>query len=291
MLQYAASLADIVKETNKALHDGDESFYVVPETQRATSDALLLFENAGPDELSRIATADLQKTHFTARVIWLDASSYLPFMEHVEAGVDKFLPKEVNATPTGSILSVITVVNTILTDLIKSFGMALITITIMMILLLRSLKLGLLAMVPNLLPIAIIMGIMGFSGITLDLTNLLIASIVIGIAVDDTVHFLYQFQAGYGAYGSVDAGIQHTLEHAGRAMVSTSIVLSLGFGVYLASALISMQRFGLLVGITCVIALLVDLVLAPALLRTLYANTDSRPTTEVSHASTSHSAH
>ncbi|TNE85606.1 MAG: hypothetical protein EP330_25140 [Deltaproteobacteria bacterium] len=276
------SLADVVKETNRALHGGDPAFYVVPDDQRATSDALLLFENAGPDQLSRIATADLRKTHFTARVIWLDATGYLPFMDHLMEGVDKFLPDGVDARPTGSILSVVTVVNAILSDLMKSFGAALIAITIMMIVLLRDLRLGLLAMIPNLLPIAFIMGFMGFMGITIDLTNLLIASIVIGIAVDDTIHFLYQFQAAHKATGDVEGAIAHAMEHAGRAMVSTSVVLSAGFGVYLASNLVSMQRFGLLVGFTCVIALVVDLVIAPALLRTMYAPTP--PQKDVEHA-------
>lgn len=277
-----SSLSDIVKETNRALHGGDAAHYVVPEDQRAVSDALFLFENAGPDELSRIATADLGKTHFTARVLWLDATGYLPFMEHLKEGVDRFLPEDAQARPTGSILSVITVVNAILMDLMKSFGAAFIAITLMMVVLLRDVKLGLVAMIPNLLPIALIMGFMGYAGITIDLTNLLIASIVIGIAVDDTIHFLYQFQSGHRATGDVEAAIDHAMDHAGRAMVSTSIVLTAGFGVYITSSLVSMQRFGLLVGFTCMIALFVDLIIAPALLRTLYApgQTDK----EVTHA-------
>lgn len=276
------SLADLVKETNRALHDGDPAYYEVPGEQRAASDALLLFENSGPDELSRIATADLRKTHFSVRVIWLDATGYLPFLEHLQEGVDKFLPAAVVARPTGSVLSVITVVNAILTDLMKSFGAALVAITLMMVVLLRELRLGLVAMIPNLMPIALIMGFMGYAGITIDLTNLLIASIVIGIAVDDTIHFLYQFRAFHKITGDVEAAIAHAMEHAGRAMVSTSMVLSAGFGVYLASNLVSMQRFGLLVGFTCIIALVVDLVLAPALLRAMYASHSSEK--EVDHA-------
>ncbi|MCO4746901.1 MAG: MMPL family transporter [Proteobacteria bacterium] len=277
----STSLADLVKETNRALHGGDESYYVVPEDQRAAADALLLFEQASPTELQRIATADLRKTHLTMRVVWLDASGYLPFMEHLEEGVDRIIGDKATSRSTGSILTVITVVNTILHDLMMSFGMALLAITMMMVILLRDVRLGLVAMVPNLMPIVFIMGFMGYMGITIDLTNLLIASIVIGIAVDDTIHFLYQFQAGHKAFGDVEKAIDHAMEHAGRAMVSTSIVLTLGFGVYMASSLVSMQRFGLLVGFTCVMALFVDLIIAPALLRTLYAT--SSPGAENAH--------
>ena len=100
----------------------------------------------------------------------------------------------------------------------------------------------------------------------------LIASIVIGIAVDDTIHYLHQFRTAYVASGDVEKAIQHALNHAGRALISTSVVLTLGFAVFLASDLISMQRFGVLVGITCVVALFVDLVLTPALLRLLYSD-------------------
>jgi len=280
------SLVDVVKETNRALHEGDEAFYAIPDTQRGVSDALLLFENAGPDELGRLATGDLQRSHLTIRVEWMDAISYKPFADFIDVEVERIIAERADVVATGTVYTVLAVVESLIGDLLRSFGVALIAVTLMMIWLLRDLKLGLVSMVPNLLPIAMVMGLMGFTGITIDLSNLVIASIIIGIAVDDTVHYLHQFRVGYAVRQSAEEAIQHALDHAGRAIVSTSVVLTLGFGVFLASRMISIQRFGFLIGLACVLAVLVDLILTPALLRILYASRSK----EASNPGVSHAA-
>jgi predicted RND superfamily exporter protein len=274
------SLVDIVKETNRALHGGDPAYYVIPETQRGVSDTLLLFENAGPDELRRLVTADLSKSHQAVRVRWMDATSYIPFIEHIEKGVEMFVPKSTTVSPTGGIYSIVSVVGTLIYDLMRSFAVALVAVTLMMIALLKSLRLGLVAMVPNLVPIGMVLGFMGFTGIPLDLANLLIASIVIGVAVDATIHYLFQFQVHHQAGETVESSIQHTLDHAGRAIVSTSIILTLGFSAYLWSSMANIQRFGLLVGTACICALFTNLILVPAFLRGMYAEEEDDETTQ-----------
>ena len=114
------------------------------------------------------------------------------------------------------------------------------------------------------------MGFMGFVGIDLDLTNLLIASIVIGVAVDNTVHYMYQWQVAYKTKATTNDAIQFALGHAGRALVGTGFILALGFGVYLASNMLNIQTFGTLVGAACLFALFTNLIFAPALLRTIF---------------------
>jgi uncharacterized protein len=265
------SMVDVVKESHRALHSGEPEDYRLPDDQRGAIDAVLMFENSGPDELSRLATTDLSKTHMTIRVMWMDASSYEPFREYLEEGIDRFIPKDgVSVKTTGSVYTILSVVGNLITDLLKSFGVALVAITVMMLVLLWDLRLGLISIVPNLIPIAVVMGFMGFVGIDIDMVNLLIASIIIGIAVDDTIHYLHQFKVGYSATGDVEKSIEHAVNHAGRALLSTSVVLTLGFSVYMASVLVSIQRFGLLVALACVVALLADLLIAPALLRLVY---------------------
>jgi len=119
-------------------------------------------------------------------------------------------------------------------------------------------------------PVALVMGFMGYAGIPLDLTNLLIASIVIGVAVDNTVHYMFQWKAAYRSGADTDAAIQHALDHAGRALVGTAMILALGFGVYLLSAMSNIRFFGMLVGSACVFALFTNLIFAPSLLRLLF---------------------
>jgi hypothetical protein len=239
------------------------------------ADALLLFENAGPDELARITTGDLKKSHVTFRVKWMDATSYVPFTEYIEEGIGLHMTGDSKVQTTGTTYSLVSVVSKLISDMVKSFGVAVFTITILMIILLGDLKLGLVAMIPNLLPIALVLGFMGFASVYIDLSNLLIASIIIGIAVDDTIHYLFQFQARHRAGDDVEAAIQHSLDHAGRALASTSVILAMGFSVFMASELVSIQRFGSLIAITCVGALIIDILITPAVLRMLYSKETS----------------
>ena len=152
--------------------------------------------------------------------------------------------------------------------------MAFIVITLLMIVLLGGLRLGLIAMVPNLMPVIVIMGVMHLTGIPIDMNNILIASISMGLAVDDTIHLLHHFRMNHLATGNVEESIRNAMHHSGRAMVSTTLILMLGFFVYMGAEMANVQRFGLLIGLTALFALLIDLFFAPALLRTFYKRQD-----------------
>ncbi len=266
----SVSLLDVVRETNRALHGGDPAFYRLPDTQRALSDTLFLFENAGPQDLRRLATADLRQTQMTIRVKWLEATAYGPMTRYVDEGIAKYIGDRAEVRTTGAAFTLFTTVSSLIDNLLRSFAVAFAVITVLMIFLLGDLRLGLVAMVPNLLPIVFIMGIMGFVDVPLDMANLMIASIAIGLAVDDTIHFLHHFHLHYVINGQVEAAIGYAYRHTGRALVGTTAILGLGFVVYVASQLLSLQRFGALIGLTVVLALLVDLIFGPALLRVVY---------------------
>ncbi len=266
------SLLDVLRETNRALHNGQHEHYRVPDTQEETSHLFVAFENSDPSDLKRLMTIDASTAQMTITLKWLEATSYGPLTEYLEAGIAKFLPDKTVAVihPTGSAYVLLTTVSALIGDLLSSFGVAFVVITLIMIVLLRDLKLGLVAMVPNLLPIAMILGFMGMANIPIDMANLMIASIALGIAVDDTIHFLHHFKVHYDEHGSVEDGIAYSVKHCGRALVLTSIILAAGFFVYLAATMYSLQRFGLLIGLTVIFALLADIYLTPALLRLTY---------------------
>ncbi|MDJ0762482.1 MAG: MMPL family transporter [Myxococcota bacterium] len=264
------SLLDVIRESWRAVNESNQAFYRIPDTERGVVDMFTLFENAAPDQLKRLTTVDFVKSLMTIRVNWMDAWSYKPLTAHIAKGVEEFIGDRAIIKTTGSVFCVSTVVSALISDLIRSFGVAFIAITIVMVLLLRDIKLGLISMVPNLLPVVSVMGIMGFASIPLDTANLIIASIVIGIAVDDTIHFLHQFRVHYADYGDVDAAIDHAFSHTGRAMTSTSIILVMGFLVFLAATMYPLARFGALAGLAIIFALLFDLIVGPALLRLAY---------------------
>ena len=139
-------------------------------------------------------------------------------------------------------------------------------ITVMMILLIGNLKLGLISMIPNLTPIISVLGLMGWLGINLDMITMLIASIVIGLAVDDTIHFMYNFKRYYQLTGDLHVAVENTLITAGRAMLTTSVVLSFGFFIFMFAEMNIFFYFGLLAGSAVLLALGADLLLAPALM-------------------------
>ena len=148
----------------------------------------------------------------------------------------------------------------------ESYGFAAIAITLMMIFLIGNLKLGLLSMIPSLLPILIVLSIIRLSGVPLDMLTMLIGSIAIGLTVDDNVHFMHGFRRLYTKTGDPAFAIENTLLSTGRAMLITSVVLSIGFAIYSQSEMKNMVSFGIMTAFCIMLALLATFLLAPALM-------------------------
>lgn len=240
------------------------------QSQAQASQLLSLFELQSPEDLRKMATIDLKNSHLTLQVKWREATSYEEFITWMDEGIKRYIPAGITIQPTGGIYLAFNIVSSLLSDLLRSFAGAFLIITLLMVLMLKSWKLGLLAMIPNLTPIIIMLGALGHMGIPLDLNNLLIASIALGIAVDDTIHLLHHFQMSYHANGDCEQAIQSSLLHAGRAMLSTTVLLFTGFIVYLAASTVAIQRFGVVIACTILMALVIDLLLCPAILRIAY---------------------
>jgi predicted RND superfamily exporter protein len=145
-----------------------------------------------------------------------------------------------------------------------------------MLLLVGNVKLGLLSMCPNLLPIFMVMGLISLCGIPLDINSLFIGSIAIGLVVDDTIHFVYNFRKYLDETGSPQSAIRETFLGTGRALLMTSIILSMHFFVLLSASLKHSSNFGLFTGIVIIFALLSDFLLAPALLLLATKNKPTR---------------
>ena len=259
------SLATIVKETNRALHENDEKFYTIPQDENLVSQELLLFENSGSDDLEDVVDSQFSKARVTIKLPWTDAVKAVEVLEYVKKEVATTFPEDKVET-TGMIPLLINTFANAVHSSVTSYIIAFVLITFMMILILGSVPLGLLSMIPNLVPIILGLLVMYLLNIPLDMFTLLIGSIAIGLAVDDTIHFLHNFRRYYLETGDEVKAIQMTFLTTGKAMVITTVVLSLGFYAYLMAEMISVQNFGLLTGTVIVFALLSDLLLAPALM-------------------------
>ncbi len=153
-------------------------------------------------------------------------------------------------------------------SLVASFSVAFISISLIMGVVLRSLRLGMLAIVPNILPVILVLGVMGVVGIPLSVATVTVASIVFGIVVDDTIHFLHGWQRVQPNMNSRKQGIEQVFAYAGPAMVTTTCVAGIGFLGFAASPFLPLRNFGLLISLAMWLALCCDLILLPALLLT-----------------------
>lgn len=260
------SITDLLKETNRALHGNDESFYRLPDDRALVAQELFLLELSGADDLYRLVDRRYQMARVTITIPWIDSLLYAPFMGYLEQKFSAAVGERAEITITGLVPLLGSTLRSVILSAARSYGIAFVIITLTMMVLLESVRYGVLSMFPNLLPIIIVMGVMRVAGVPLDMFTMLIGSIAIGLCVDDTVHFMHHFRRYLSRGYSVEESISHTLHTAGRAMLVTSLVLCSGFLIMLFSAMNNLTNFGIYTGMAIALALMADFLLAPALM-------------------------
>ena len=261
----AFTMTAILKEINQALNENRSDAYKVPDDRDLIAQEFLLFENSGSDDLEDFVDSQFSKVRFTMKFPFKDAVHHAPFLKMCSRYFDEKFP-DLHYDVTGMISLLARTISNTITSLTKSYAIAMVVITILMVLLIGRVRIGMLSMIPNLAPILLTLGIIGAFGFPMDMFTMMVASIAIGLAVDDTIHFMHNFRRYYEATGDPRLAVFKTLHTTGRAMLVTTIVLSLGFFIYMFSTLSNIIRFGLLTGITLIAALLADYFLAPALM-------------------------
>jgi predicted RND superfamily exporter protein len=172
-----------------------------------------------------------------------------------------------SATPyvTGSVPLYTRGQKELFSSMLQSFSVAFLAISLLIGLLLRSVKMGLIAMVPNLLPVVLVISIMGWFAIPLSVATITVASIIFGVVVDDTIHFLYGYQ-NQGTSLTPHKRLDHVFKQVGAPIISTTLVTGTGFLAFLASPFIPLGYFGLLISLSLWMALICDLSILPILL-------------------------
>jgi predicted RND superfamily exporter protein len=260
------SINDILKETNQALHGNDAAYYTIPQDRKTIAQELLLFENSGSDDLERIVDSRFSRTRITIKVPWVDLVIIDRFVKEVRAQFKKEFPPDIDVAITGLTPIMGKTITEAMHSMARSYVVAFIVISILMVVLVGDLKLGLLSMIPNLLPIVVVIGIMGMAKVPMDMTALMIGSIAIGLVVDDTMHFMYNFRKYFYMTGDAIQAVESTLLGTGRAMLFTSIILSSSFFILMTATLRNSITFGFYTGLAIVLALLADFLIAPALM-------------------------
>jgi hydrophobe/amphiphile efflux-3 (HAE3) family protein len=261
----AWSVTTILKEIHQALNENREAFYAIPEDKGLIAQEFLLFENSGSDDLEDVVDTPFSKARLTLKVPFLDAVGYAGLLERAGAYFNAHFP-DAQVSFSGMMYLLCTTITKAIHTLARSYLTALVVITLLMILLIGKVKIGLLSMIPNLTPILMMLGLIGATPLVLDLFTMMVASIAIGLAVDDTIHFMHNFRRYFEESGDPVRAVHETLHTTGRAMLVTTVVLAIGFFIYSFATMANIVNFGLLTSFTVVMALLADYLIAPALM-------------------------
>jgi len=267
----AWSLTVILKEINQALNENQSAYYSIPDNRDVIAQEFLLFENSGSEDLEDVVDSQFSMARFTVKAPFLDALKYQRLMTTIQHYFKETFP-EVNLQITGMMPLLFRTLSSVVVSMARSYAMAIVVITLLMILLIGRLRIGLLSMIPNISPILVMLGVMGAFSLPMDAFTMMVGSIAIGLAVDDTIHFMHNFRRYYEQKGDPVWAVQQTLHTTGRAMLVTTVVLSIGFFIFMLADMKNIFNFGVLTGITIVMALLSDYFIAPALM--VLANKD-----------------
>ena len=266
---HVSSITDIMKRLNRDMHGGDNTYYAIPETRELAAQYLLLYEMSLPFGLDLNGDINIDKSAIRMVVRLKETSTRE--VRQMDARAQDWLkahaPRGMYTDGTGmSIMFAHISERNIKSMLGVSFG-ALILISLILITILGSIKFGLLSLIPNLTPTLMAFGIWGMAVGQVGLVISILATLTIGIVVDDTVHFMSKYLRARREYGMTPAdAVRFALNTVGTAMWVTTVVLVAGFLVLALSGFVPTAVTGLMTALTITLALILDFIFLPTLL-------------------------
>jgi len=260
------TLIDFLKQINQALNGDDPAFYRLPDTPEMTAQFLFLYENSGPEEdLTDMKDFDDRYARMTVPMVNMVASEMDVELQEIYRALDTEF-SDLDVSLTGSMVMFNAQDKYTGEGMFRSFGIALLVVSLFFIILFRSIKYGLLSIIPSVLPILIAGGVVGLLGISLDLGSMIVGAMTIGIAVDDAIHVMNRYLAAKEAGHNTHDSIHKAMTESGRAVVYSSIILVLGFSVLTFASFIPIMYVGIFGAMIMLLAVLGDLIFLPAIL-------------------------
>jgi predicted RND superfamily exporter protein len=260
------SIIDLAKEINQALNNNDPQFYAIAQDREIVAQELFLFELSGADDLKQITDSEFRKTRISVKVPWLGSVDFSRIVHRIDQILKPIFNDDERFSMTGMSVILARTYPATLNSMYHSYLIAFVVISLMLILLVGGLRIGLASIVPNILPIMLVMGSLAVFDITLDMTSMMIGSIALGLVVDDSLHFIYSYRRFWMQSGDPGDAVRQTLQTSGKALLITSVVLACGFFSLLNATLLYLVQFGLLLGLIILLALVADFLVLPAIL-------------------------
>jgi len=271
-LSRSLSAADLLKFARQGFYNGDPAFYGLPDEMDRDFVLSSLPQGEWNDgALPGILDSTGTRARISLQVADIGTNEMKVLREKIDQKLKEHFPNDrFHWDITGASVVFLQGTNYLINNLISSLLLAIAVIALLMALMFRSARMIVISLIPNLVPLVLTAAIMGYSGIPLKPSTILVFSIAFGISVDDTIHFLAKYrQELQRTQWNMRASILNTIRETSVSMLYTSIVLFFGFSIFIASEFGGTQSLGLLVGITLFIAMISNLILLPTLLMSL----------------------
>jgi len=260
-VRHLSSLMDIVKRFNKVVNHQD----AIPNNPNLIAQYLLLYSLSLPQGMEINDKMDIneQQLRITAQVNIVDTSKDLAMIDYIKRWWSQ---TPYTASVQGQTAMFAYMQHDVTNTLIYSLSLAILLVSLVMLLIFKRPKLLWVFLLPNILPVVLVVGLMGWLDISIDLGVAIAGAIIIGVAVDDTIHFLVKYFEARQRGLKIEETFDEVLQYAGKAILFTTIILSSSFAIFAFSDFTPNQNFGIVTAFALIIALVVDLLLLPALL-------------------------
>jgi predicted RND superfamily exporter protein len=265
------SMIDAVKFFKQAVYNGNSKYYELPNSQEKN----WLLNYADNSDISStwmdtFLDKDKQVGRVSLQVIDIGTKEMKEIRTKLRGQIDQIFDKEkYDVKMTGSSVVFLEGTTYLVKNLFTSLFLAILLISLFMAWMFNSFRMVMVSLIPNLIPLLLTAAIMGYFGIAIKPSTILVFGIAFGISVDDTIHFLAKYRQELKYNGNIRKSVKKAIRETGVSMIYTSIVLFFGFSIFITSQFGGTIALGLLVSLTLTIALLSNLVLLPALLLTL----------------------
>ena len=264
---HVFSIADIMKRLNRNLNGDDPAFYVLPDDSDLAAQYLLLYEFSLPVglDLNNLIDVERSATRVTVVLKALSTREKLALEERANDWLRQNAPSLETSATGVAIVGSHSIQRNIEKMLIGTI-IAMAIVSLLLIFIFRSVRFGLISLIPNFVPAAMAMGLWGYAVGQLGVSASVVTAIAFGIIVDDTIHFMTKYLRARKSGEPPPESVQTAFSSVGKALLATTVVFALGFMVFGASGMANNQALGLLAGTTVIIALLADFLLLPPLL-------------------------
>ncbi len=267
LVKKTNSLTDIVKEINFVMHSREPAYDMVPDNTSSLQNLYSLTEDFMPEKLREWVNRDYSETRVFIRLSDFSSREIEGVIAEVNRLVEELFPNGTKHYMSGSTYQMAMMNQYVTRGLVRSILTALVMITLLMVAVFKNLKLALAAMIPNIFPVLVAGGIMGFAGIPLEFVTMTVAPMIMGLAVDNTIHLVYHIKRSLQKNWSYVDSIRYTFMNVGTPITETTVILCLTFLVFTVSRVNSVINMGLITCFGLMAAYLADIFVTPVVIR------------------------